>query len=318
MADRMRLFGISLLLFVFLIPGTFVGQDMFKRLILKDGSFELITTYEIKGDRVHYFSAERNDWEELPSSLIDWPATEEYARQAADEASRKKEEALESAALERSEEEARMPYVAPGLRVPSPDGVYLLDTYQDQPGLLPLAQNGADLKKNTGSNILRSIINPIAGPKQTVELKGPQARIQSHVTSPSILFPIRPDDPSIGYDSKAAQNHLRLVRCKEKNGNRIVAVLDIAIYGKVKNRAEFLEAEVAPVSDYWVKITPSTSLKPGEYALVEFDGKGAMNQYVWDFGVNPSAPANPAAVLSVPDRSEPVLIEKPHRKPDQK
>ena len=318
MGDRMTRFGISLLLFVFLVPGIAREQDRYKRLILKDGSFELISTYEVKGDRVRYFSAERNDWEELPASLIDWRATEEYARQEAGEASRKKAEVLERAAAERSEEEARMPHVAPGIRLPSPDGVYLLDTYQGQPGLLPLAQSGADLKKNTGSNILRGVINPIAGPRQTVELKGLHARLQSHVTSPSIFYSIHPDDPSVGYDSKSAQNHLRIVRSKEKKGNRIVAVLDIAIYGKVRNKADFLEAKVEPVSDYWVKVTPSMPLESGEYALVEFDGKGAMNQYVWDFGVNPSAPANPTAMLPVPDRSGPVLIEKPRKKPDQK
>ena len=34
------------------------------------------------GDRVRYFSSERNSWEELPSSMIDWEATDKYAQQA--------------------------------------------------------------------------------------------------------------------------------------------------------------------------------------------------------------------------------------------
>ena len=287
-----------------------VQQAKAMRLILKDGSYERIRQYEIRGDRVRYFSVERNQWEELPVSLIDWAATENYARQSTREALARANEANEKAAKERSEEEAHTPTVAPRLRIPEPEGVFLLDTYNDEPELNRLAQNGADLNKNTKSNILRGFINPIAGSRQTVELKGQHARIQSHVLTPALYYSIDPSDPSTPYTAKTAQSHLRIVRCEEKKGNRVVGAFAIAVYGKVKQTTQYIDARVEMVSDYWVKVTSADSLQPGEYALVELDEKGAMNQFVWDFGVNPMAPPNPAVIQQSPDRSEPALLPK--------
>ena len=53
---------------------------------------------------------------------------------------------------------------------------------------------------------------------------------------------------------------------------------------------------------------------PQRYGVVEFDEKLRMNQFVWDFGVNPAAPPNPSIMQSIPDKSEPVLIQKTKKK----
>jgi hypothetical protein len=295
----------------FISPKSSAAEEAkYKRLILKDGSYELIREFSIRGDRVHYFSAERNEWEDLPYSLIDWDATEEFAGTHSLKQAERSNEAFDRASKERMDEGARSPVVAPGLRLPSPGGVYILDVYQGKPALSPINQNGADLNKNTGRNILRGIVNPIAGSKQTIELPGPHSRVQSHTSIPSIYVSIDSSDPLQGYTSETAKDHLRIVRCEQKKDKRIVGAINIAVYGKMKQRAQYIEAKVETVSKYWAKVTPANALERGEYALVEFDEKGAMNQFVWDFGVDPLAPQNSNIVRPGSDRNGPALIQK--------
>ena len=274
-----------------------------RRLILKDGSFEPIIQFELKGDRVRYLSADRHEWEEMPNSLVDWPATEKYARDAV--------EARAAVSAQAVREDLGPPLAAPGIRLPPEGGVFLLDSFQGTPELIGLSQSGADVNKNTARNILRAAVNPIAGPKQTIELKGAHAAVQAHVTSPSIYISLETDnDPAAGSHSESPGEAYRIVKCEEKNGNRIVGVIEIAIYGKVKQEANVLDVKVESLSGSWVKITPAAALRPGEYALVEMLGKQGMNQFVWDFGINPAAPENPGAAKPEPARQPPVLLKK--------
>ena len=137
---------VVMLVFFFLSPAP--AQTLARRLILKDGSYQSVTKYEIQGERVRYFSAERGEWEEIPKSLIDWDATEKYEQgrlqgTPAPEAVQLDKE-LEA---EQKAEEARSPHVAPGLRLPDDGGIFLLDTFENQPQLAELQQSGGEAQQ---------------------------------------------------------------------------------------------------------------------------------------------------------------------------
>jgi hypothetical protein len=303
-------------------PGTNVQepqaktQPPFRRLILKDGSYEAISNYEIKGKLVRYFSSERHEWEEVPYSLVDWHATEAYAKERASERQVRLKQSVEAEERDRAEEEARSPWITPRLRLPDAGGVFLLDSFEGKPELSELRQNGANVNKNMGGNILRGVINPIASAKQTIELSGLHARLQSHVSTPTIYVALDSGgDPSAAYTPQTAKDHFRIVRTEAKKDKRVVGVINIAVYGKVKQNAAYIETNVEPLVGNWIKITPAKPLAPGEYALVELLGKEGINTPVWDFGVNPSAPPNASARKEepIPDNQPPVLQKRTKR-----
>jgi len=67
----------------------------------------------------------RQEWEELPSSLVDWKATEQYEKDRAS-APAIPEAALIDKETEADREASRLPEVAPGLHLPEASGMFLL------------------------------------------------------------------------------------------------------------------------------------------------------------------------------------------------
>ena len=295
---------LSVAAFGLLIHSTASAQILAQRLILKDGSYQSITKYEINGERVRYFSAERGEWEELPKTMVDWGATKKY-----EEGRLTGAPVPEAAELDRELEagraalEARTPQVAPGLRLSDEGGVFLLDSYQNQPQLAEIQQSGADVNRSMKSNILRTAINPLAGVKQTIELPDAHAKVQSHTAVPSIYVNLDagqgapataqvPGEPS----PLAPADRFKIIRVQSKGGKRVAGAVKTAVTGKTKTDERFVPATVTPKTGGWIKVTPVDPLPDGEYAVAEMLGKDSINLYVWDFGVNPAAPANSFAV----------------------
>ncbi len=310
------------LAFVLLAPQVH-AQQLSKRIILKDGSYQLASKWEIKGDRVRYLSAERDEWEELPNSLVDWAATDKYEKDRA--AGVPAPEAVEldkEIEAERRADEAKTPQVAPGLHLPDDGGMLLLDTFQTQPQLVPLQQNTGEVNRNKRSNILRSAVIPIASSKQTIELDGLHASVQAHATLPTIYVSLEPDQGSNVSSPQQQQqaqqpqqaeqpwDRFRIVRVQSKKGKRIVGEVKISPLGKASQEQNVVLTDSQRLTGGWVKVTPSKALEPGEYAVVEMLGREGINTYVWDFGVNPSAAANASALKPEPPANQP-QAEKP-------
>ena len=329
----------GLLAAIFLMMATTLGvaQPGRQRLILKDGSYQVITKYEVKGDRVRFYSAERDEWEEIPENLIDWPATGKWNHDHQPGAASGSEagaanpndpglsEAAKIDAEERAEleaEAARIPVVAPGLRLPDETGVWGLDTFQDQPELVHVLQANGDLNRATEHSIVRANIASSSGAKELVRIEGASAPVQFHVEDP--VFFISLDAPSSAAkeeppaDALTVDTHGASSAVKDKNSHsspdsryailrvssshnlRTVLAREIALLDQPGHSEEIIETNKEILKGgRWMKITPKVPLLIGEYALVEILSPREVNLDVWAFGVNPRARENKNARTSV-------------------
>jgi hypothetical protein len=295
------------------VPTEVPGMATNHRLILKDGTYQLVRKYEVVGDRVRYISVERGgDWEELPYDLVDWEATRKWERDHAtnsDPSSPAMKEAADidkEEAAERDEQKARMPEVAKGLELPDEDGVFALDTYEGTPELVELVPSEAGLNGKRKHGL--STLNPMAGAKADIELEGAHAKVHLHVNDPAIYLSLGARDDAekvlshaMTVDTggaKAATNRkhgahstasgFAIVKVDERRSLRIVGAIHMSPTGTITQDEDVIpaKAEVLP-GKHWLKLTPGKQLLIGEYALVEILGPSDINQSVWDFRVDP-------------------------------
>lgn len=293
------------------------------RLILKDGTYQLVRQYTINGDRVRYLSLERGEWEEMPADLVDWDATRKWERDHAtptgDEEPSQAMKDAEAIDKEESDErelqKARMPEVAPGLELPDQDGVFVLDTFQGTPELVELTPIDLDINAKTHRGV--SVLNPLAGSKANLEIDGQHAKIHLHVNDPTIYVSLNVSDDKEAVLSRAMtvntasakavnggkhgahsdKSGFAIVRVDERRAVRIVGAVHVSPTGNVTQDENVIptKVEVMP-GKHWLKIKPDQQLTIGEYALVEILSASDINQSVWDFRVNPATPDNPGSI----------------------
>jgi hypothetical protein len=268
-----------------------------KKLVLKDGSYQLVRNYEKKGERVRYFSVERDAWEEIPASMVDWEATKKA--EAADE--KTTSALLEKARIQEAATKAETPVdvdaslmVGPGVFLPDGEGMFAIEGKS----VKRLEQAGSQVKTDK-KTVLKQILSPIpiVPSKRNIEIPGARAAVR--LTNAAPEFYLREPDPD--QDSTVLRSSrqgadgpdVALVRAKVKGNKRMLESIR-SLFGQElsQDRVEIAiqRWEVAP--DIY-RFTLSAPLPPGEYALAEILQDG-LNLYVWDFGVD-AAPTSKAA-----------------------
>lgn len=290
------------------------GPQQRQRLILKDGTYQLVVSYAVVGNIVRYKSAERDgETEEIPLSLVDLPATEKWFRQHQAGANDEQDRTVLSPALAKEEAERaeRTPEISPGLHLPQEDSLLAVDTFQGTPELVPLPQQGSDLNKETAHAIQKTTINPASSAHRILQLKGDRSDVQLHVPDPVFYVRVGPDDAgdpggsAFTVDTRGSGNERATPsggsadsgyvaeRVDVRYDARVVDSFRLGLLGTGKRQPDVIEMkmEVLP-GGHWMKLTPVQPLEFGEYALVEVLSDRDLNLDVWDFGVHPTADEN--------------------------
>ena len=249
-----------------------------KKLILTDGTFQLVREYQRLGDRVRYYSIERSAWEEIPASLVDWPAT---AKSEADEEARQKalvEKAKATKAAELSvdlEDIDKSIEVRPGVFLPDEKGFYVLDGNL----ISPVAQDKIDAHSDKGRTF-EKVISGIAvlSDKIHLEMSGKHAKLRVHSAEPEFYF--RPAD--------GREPRLSLVRAEIKGDKRELLTAKRNITGAESYKSDDVSLQVWDAARGVYRFTVDRALLPGEYALLEMVTDGVA-PFAWDFGVDADA-----------------------------
>jgi len=235
------------------------------KLYLTDGSHHLVREYQVRGDRVRYYSVERSEWEEIPLKLVDLKRTQ-AERAEREEAIRQETRAL--AEEEKFEREQRQEVE----RVPQEAGVYLVA------GGEPKAIAPAESKINSSKR--RSVLKvlsplPVVTGKANIELDGER--------SASLVSSDRPEF----YIRLAAEERFGIVRVTPQKGVRVVQKWTIIpVTREIVEEQQDVEVFRKQLDEGLYKLWPVEPLKPGEYAVIQYtQGKG--NVQIWDFAWRP-------------------------------
>jgi hypothetical protein len=250
------------------------GLPRGNKLVMKDGSFQLVREYKVEGDRVRYYSIEEQQWEEMPEALVDWEATKKLA---ADEA------AIDASIVSKVhvQEQGRRAQpldidasieAAEGVFLPPGEGLFVFDGK----AILPLAQADIDSKISKKKEIEKVLIPiPIIPSRHVVSIQGPRSKVR--VKPGQTEFYMRTAD--------GREPELNLVRAKVHGDKRDIANID-DIFKQQMASAKTVAIQRWLLAPGVYRFTLAQTLEPGEYAVAEIVQDAQMSIYVWDFGID--------------------------------
>jgi len=245
------------------------------KLYLKDGTYQLVSSYEVQGDRVRYYSVERSEWEEIPSSLVDFDATRRVEQEEKDTAKKKLEEAKEIGQQRFNKAPDQGMEVAPGIRLPGDDGLFTVEG----PRLVRMVQSSAEVVTDRKrAALVLAVPLPVMKARSLVILDGTKAAIR--LSSPQPVFYVQSTD--------ALGKRLVLVRLKAGKESRVVEQVEGARagIGKGSEVRVTLPLEHTEAAANLYKLKPSQPLDSGEYALGEVVAEQKLALDLFDFGID--------------------------------
>jgi len=246
-----------------------------KKLVLADGTFQLVREYSVQGDRVRYWSVERSAWEEIPTTLVNWDATHkaeaEQSKQDAELKAKIRATAISEMAKEIDVD--RSLEIKPALFLPDGVGFYSLEGKL----IYEMKQSLAVSKLSKGREAERILSGvPLIPRKMTLEIRDAHAALRLITAEPE--FFMRPADER--------EPRFRLLRVQVKGDHRVVENISIHITGDQTHHADDIDFQTWTPARGVFRYTVNQRLEPGEYAFVEMVGE-EINSYVWDFGIDP-------------------------------
>jgi hypothetical protein len=245
-----------------------------KKLMLTDGSFQLVREYKIEGDRVRYYSIDSSQWEQIPLSMVDWEATKkvEAEEAKADAALVAKVHKQEAARVAVPQDIDASLEVAPGVFLPPGDLLFVYDGR----AVLPLPQAETDSKLSKGHFIEQVMVPiPIIPTRHSISIAGAHAKLRIRNSRPE--FYIRASD--------GRQPDLVLIRAQAHGDSRHVENLD-QLFGEQEEKRDAVPMQAWDIAKGVCRFTLGQELAPGEYAIAELVRDQGAGLYVWDFGVD--------------------------------
>jgi len=198
--------------------------------------------------------------------------------------------------------------IGEGLVLQSFGHVWARDTFDGLPELVQLRYLPTRIDQHAGSNFLKTNLAPLVyKPKMSLEIDGAAANVRLH--DPHVSIYIRGID---NYSQDAApssetskQADLMLVRAESKKDRRIISTVAFTqITAHAARNEETVAFSIEKVGNTdWRRITPNEPLPPGEYALMCMPrGQNLIPTRVFDFAVDPKAPANSDIVTPTTDK----------------